>query len=351
MENIYISIFGFLISISLVVLFYAKQRIKNEETSIFSALIGINFINIIIVLIYSILSYQRSDISHYLNILEKANYYFILMWTWLFFLYNFYISFFINSNKKNRYFIIKTITFTINMILTIFIFLLPIKNYQPAYNEILKDANSFIYISIAIYILTLIIILIVNIKKIFSKKYLALFLFIPLLIISFIVKTLNPQLMLTGAILAYIDMILFHIIENPDMEMLYKYEQAKDQAERANRAKTDFLSNMSHKMRTPLHVIVGLTDGLVENYKLEGNLKEDIEDIQSASNSLLEIVGNVLDLEKIENEQITIEEVDYDLYQELASFLKVCYLEKNNLRYSISSNLKYLLHGDKGKIK
>ena len=84
-------------------------------------------------------------------------------------------------------------------------------------------------------------------------------------------------------------MIMYFTIENPDVKMISTLELAKEQAEKANRAKSDFLSSMSHEIRTPLNAIVGLSNNILEIENLSSNLKEDAKDIVDASNTLLEI--------------------------------------------------------------
>jgi len=126
-------------------------------------------------------------------------------------------------------------------------------------------------------------------------------------------------------------------------------------AERANQAKSVFLSNMSHEMRTPMNVIVGLTDLILEEDDPTVSLKENLRKINTAGNTLLGLINDVLDFSKIEAGKLELLPVQYDLPSLLNDVitLNMIRIEDKPVSFmlDINGDLPCILSGDDIRVK
>ena len=96
---------------------------------------------------------------------------------------------------------------------------------------------------------------------------------------------------------------------------LEQLTKAKDEADRANNAKSEFLAKMSHELRTPLNAVIGYSEILLEDAELDGRGEQisDLQKISAAGKHLLSMVNNILDISKIEAGKMDLYLEDFDL--------------------------------------
>jgi signal transduction histidine kinase len=286
-----------------------------------------------------------------IKVLNKVDFIHYILWPTLLFLYVYYITY-TNLDGYNK---LKKVVTILDIIFILIEFILPIDliNNEGSMG-VVGASSTFVYCIALAYIASIIIILLLNIKQIFKRKYTPLLVLIFLLVLAAIVRVTNPTLIIIPTIIVYVNLIMYFTIENPDLNYIKELNIAKDQAEKANKAKTEFLSNMSHEIRTPLNAVVGFSECMLTSNDLN-ETKTFAKDVVESSKNLLEIVNGILDISKIEANKMEIIKKEYnprEVFNSLAKLIKPRINEKPiEFKVNISPDLPGILKGDMGKLK
>tara|TARA_R110002072_G_scaffold42848_6_gene120748 strand:+ start:3990 stop:5672 length:1683 start_codon:yes stop_codon:yes gene_type:complete len=119
-------------------------------------------------------------------------------------------------------------------------------------------------------------------------------------------------------------------------ERLEEIREARDRAEIANEAKSQFLATMSHEIRTPMNGILGMANHLLGS-EIDGHVRDQVETIHDSGKILMSLLNDILDLSKIEAGRLELEEIDFDL-EALVESVSALWLPKaaaQGLTYSV----------------
>lgn len=352
MTNLYMPGTAIIISAILLIVYLTKEKVKIKENYIYLAmLILISLESLCIFCIYINFG-TRVGLIKFLN---RCDFSILILWSSCLCRYTHAVIHKKDEEHYKRQQIIRRAITGLAVIMCVTMWILKIEAIceNGLVVAIIGPAVYFTFTCCAVNLLLCLIVILTNIKKV-TKQIVPVFAFLAIAALCVVIYYFDPGISGVSMGLTIVNLTMYFTIENPDVKMLEKVNVAKEQAQRANQAKTEFLSSMSHEIRTPINAIMGLSE-FMQNATSLDSAKEDAKDIYSASEALLEIVNGILDISKIEAGRMEVVNKEYDLVdmsEKLAKLIKARIGEKPiELKLDFEENIPGVLYGDETKIR
>ncbi len=354
MEGILLPVCSLFFSGLMCYIYFSKERVDLLENKMYSCMIVCSFVDSLIVTILQSIAffYTPGYLDFIITVLNKIDFVMLILICNSIFYYIAIITLPVFKSHYRKF----SIPFLVTDLI-VFIFMLFGKvDVIKSGNAYTADGSAVLMAEIlcVVYLIMTLLIVLFNLKKV-DKRYFFVLVMLLSLIGVLVVVNINPYLIWVSIVVCFVNYIMYFTIDNPDVKMIAQLNEAKIAAEKANTAKTEFLSSMSHEIRTPLNAIVGFSNMLLEDKTLPDSAKDEVNDIVMASDNLLEIVNGILDISKIEAGKLEIVNTEYDFNKvttELIALTKGRLGDKPiELITKIDDTIPRVLYGDASRLK
>ena len=357
-STIFFTIISFFYSLLLFVVYFSREKIKTPENRIYSKLIIINFIGIILELLCCIFADKALEYMMIYTIINKLFLLYLIVWCSVFGVYVFLISANIEERKMLKKYMYRVIYLYIflDVLFGILIFSLPVEfNFVDGvvmYSY--GTATNIVYIGSLIYIALMVVCLIKNFKNIKSKKYLPIFVYLLFGVCVGILQKMHPEILAFTSMEAFVTVLMYFTIENPDMKLLKEMHEAKEISDNANEEKTLFLYNMTQEIRTTTKNIDNEADNIIDSDDIEFD-RESARNIKGETSKFRMMTNDILDVSAIDSANIKIYNSSYNLKillrSIIGSYTEVCNNKNLEFRTNIEHNIPESLYGDNISLK
>lgn len=352
--NITIDICALLFMLFLAGVYLTKKNADNIENKIYRYMLITNILQLVANI--ACIIRQQTFLETKLNVIQV---FITMIYLYLFMVYIIIIT---NDHKdkfkdflKTKAKIVNLIGLLINISIGIVFYIAPL-HVEIVDGNLVTSGIATVLPSVYMMIayIVMVVEVIFNRKKVEKKKIIPLIVILVLTAIALAIAGLLQGIVLTTILISLISYLMYHTIENPDMMMVNQLQLAKESAEKANNAKSDFLSSMSHELRTPLNAILGLSE-MINSESTQEEVRSDALDIKKSSEKLLELVDGILATNLLDANQLELVNTNYnpkELFDDIERLSRTRIEDKPiELRTNFSNYLPNLVNGDKGKVK
>ena len=348
-------------SILLLILYFSKSRIQNMENRIYSILVVINVIGLILELLCCYYTYKNGTTAFYSLMCLICNRLFIiymLTWVTIFTYYIFYISQSSKNKSKKHMEPLQKRSKQASLIIYIVFFVLasflPLDYvYDGTYVYSEGPAVNLLVVCAIFYVIFDIICVARNRKNLKTRQYAPLIVLIILMIGVIIIRLLNPGIVLINSTFAFITVLMYFTIENPDIQMISELYKNKKLIEKSNEDTSRFLFRITGDLKNPVKEIINTSNDM-KTLKSKEEMLEANKYIYEHANNLDFLLNKALNISDMDTKKIKIYDTKYNVYnlfEEITRHAKEEIGDKLEFKQSMGTSIPTYLYGDSIKIK
>ncbi len=338
-----LNIFSLLIIVILSIVFFTKQRLHKNEDNLYGKLLVYSVFANIFGILFGLLMETEYLNSIITLIFNKIYLIFLIIIVLTFAFYTFCIS-----KRSDKYFIEAKVVYYV-MIVTSIILLMTLPVQLVNINGVLSINGPAFYFTVLDFIIIytcLIILLLLDYKHIYSKKYIPIILLLIGGIIIAAVQMIMPNAnYIINPSIAITILIMYFTIENPDMKMMEELYKNKRIIESNADSTSNFLFKLSQDMKSSVNEI-----NLISSKKSN----EDLKKINVLGKNLKHIINDTLDMSTMVSKPVKIYNSKYNpknLFDEVMSMTENKLKNNVKLEYNLCSNMPHYVYGDFIKVK
>ena len=341
-------------SIMVAILYFNKKRINNIENKIYKLMVCMNIYGLFneLACCYFTFYEKVSPFNEFMcAIFNKLFIIYMFSWLFTFTCYVFFVTFKDKKFVKKK---VNTIIGSLYTILFVIIFLLPIEYYSDGtYVYSYGLAPNMVMFFGTLTILFDIWCVFRNKKNMKNRQYYPLYVLIILMIIVLIIRNINPGIILINSTFAFITVLMYFTIENPDIQMMEELYKNKKLIEKSSQDTSNFLFRMTQDIKKPVKDIIEASKRYESLNNLE-DAKEGFKYINNMSIDLDYLINDALDVSSMTTKKLKIFDSRYNpsnIFKEIKYRFEKQIDKDIKFNFTISNVIPNYLYGDSIKLK